>query len=53
MNLGVVQKDCLPKTAWPLTSISRYEASQIAEKAAKKGNSIEWKLEQEKENQAV
>ena len=37
----------------PGKAISRYEASQIAEKAAKKGNSIEWKLEQEKENQAV
>lgn len=33
--------------------ISRDEASQIAEKAAKKGSSVEWKLEQEKENQAV
>ena len=37
----------------PGKAISRDEASQIAEKAAKKGNSIEWKLEQEKENQAV
>ncbi|MBB1079225.1 PepSY domain-containing protein [Limosilactobacillus sp. STM2_1] len=34
-------------------TISRDEASQIAEKAAKKGNSIEWKLEQEKQDQAV
>ncbi|MFR0606821.1 PepSY domain-containing protein [Limosilactobacillus balticus] len=33
--------------------ISRDEASQIAEKAAKNGSSVEWKLEQEKENQAV
>ncbi|MCD7132005.1 PepSY domain-containing protein [Limosilactobacillus balticus] len=37
----------------PSKTISRDEASQIAEKAAKKGSSIEWKLEQEKENQAV
>lgn len=37
----------------PSKAISRDEASQIAEKAAKKGSSIEWKLEQEKENQAV
>ena len=37
----------------PSKTISRDEASQIAEKAAKKGSPIEWKLEQEKENQAV
>ena len=37
----------------PSKTISRDEASQIAEKAAKKGSSIEWKLEQEKKNQAV
>lgn len=34
-------------------TISRDEASQIAEKAAKKGSSIEWKLEQEKKDQPV
>lgn len=37
----------------PSKTISRDEASQIAEKAAKKGSSIEWKLEQEKKNQAI
>ncbi|MEY8441417.1 PepSY domain-containing protein [Lactobacillaceae bacterium 24-114] len=37
----------------PGKAISRDEASQIAEKAAKKGSAIEWKLEQEKKNQAV
>ena len=37
----------------PGKAISRDEASQIAEEAAKKGSAIEWKLEQEKENQAV
>lgn len=38
----------------PGKAISRDEASQIAEKTAKakQGSSIEWKLEQEKQNQA-
>ena len=34
-------------------TISREEASQIAEKAAKKGTSIEWTLEQTNKNKAI
>lgn len=37
----------------PNKAISRDDASQVAEKAAKKGSSIEWKLKQDKKNQAV